>query len=307
MEPAVGASPTTLTHEAGGAAWRLTLDRSNLLPGRLVEGTLEIAARRAVEARAVVVALIGREHWRHRVTRTDAQGNTHTEVVTSREEHRRVPVNLHGPLSLGAGETWQAAFELPVPPMGPASLEADDAGLEWTVEAKLDVEGGFDSRLEAPIIVAQPTALLRAGAVAVGAFGLYESADVAADGIAGSIHLDPVPLVCGEPFSGRLRLGLPGSLKLQEIRVELRVEVEATVANGERETITAWGGQLAAAGSFGGTIDLPVAGTLDARPLPTVDLPHGRATATFHVILARAWAPDVHLVRDIALATTREL
>ena len=41
MEPAVGASPTTWTHEAGGAAWRLTLDRSNLLPGRLVEGTLE--------------------------------------------------------------------------------------------------------------------------------------------------------------------------------------------------------------------------------------------------------------------------
>ena len=32
----------------------------------------------------------------------------------------------------------------------------------------------------------------------------------------------------------------------------------------------------------------------------------GRA-GSFHVILARAWAPDIHYVRDVALATTREL
>ena len=41
--------------------------------------------------------------------------------------------------------------------------------------------------------------------------------------------------------------------------------------------------------------------------LPSVDLPHGRARGVFHVILARAWAQDIHYVRDVALATTREL
>jgi len=41
--------------------------------------------------------------------------------------------------------------------------------------------------------------------------------------------------------------------------------------------------------------------------LPTIDLPHGRARAEFHVILAQAWAPDTHYVRDVAVATTTEL
>lgn len=307
VNPVVGSAARTWEHEDGGAAWRLRLDRSTLLPGRLVEGLLEITARRAVEGRAVVVALIGREHWRHRVTRTDAEGGTHTEVVTSREEHRRVPVNLHGPLRLVAGETWQTPFELPVPPMGPASLEADDAGLDWTVEAKLDVEGGFDTRIEAPVTVAQPTALLRAGSVRVGQFALYDSVDVAADGISGTIRLDPVPLVCGEPFAGQLRLEVPGSLNLQEIRAELRIDVEATVPSGQRETLTPWAARLAPAGAYSGTVEVGFEGRMGARPLPTVELPHGRAGATLHVVLAKAWAADPQLVRDIAIASTSEL
>jgi hypothetical protein len=40
------------------------------------------------------------------------------------------------------------------------------------VEAKLDKEGGFDSSLEVPVIVAQPVALLRAGVVRVEQFAL---------------------------------------------------------------------------------------------------------------------------------------
>jgi hypothetical protein len=41
--------------------------------------------------------------------------------------------------------------------------------------------------------------------------------------------------------------------------------------------------------------------------LPTIELPHGRAAAEVHVILARAWARDPHLVRDLAIATTLEV
>jgi hypothetical protein len=40
--------------------------------------------------------------------------------------------------------------------------------------------------------------------------------------------------------------------------------------------------------------------------LPSIDLPHGRARAEFHVILAQAWAPDIHYVRAVAVATTAE-
>ena len=60
---------------------------------------------------------------------------------------------------------------------------------------------------------------------------------------------------------------------------------------------------------FTGTsiVTLDVAGVLGDRPLPTIELRHGRAHAEFHVILARAWARDPHLVRGVAVATTRDV
>jgi hypothetical protein len=272
-----------------------------------VDGPIKIPADDAIDGRGVVVALIAEEHWRHEETRSGPNNTTTTEVVTSREELLREPVQVHGELHLGAGETWSAAFELPVPAMGPASLEAKDAGLEWTFEAKLDIPGGMDSSIERPVIVAQPTALLRAGSVTVGEYALYESVDIAGDGVTASMKLEPMPLACGEPFSGRVDLSFAGATKLQEIRAELRVEVEATVSSGQKEEISAWSGVLAPAGTYQGALGIDVHGTLDARPLPTIELPHGKAQATFRVILARAWAIDTHLVRDVALATTSEL
>ena len=292
---------------SGGVSWHVELDRSILLPGRLVGGRLVIRAERGIDARGVVVALIAEEHWRHRVTTHGANGTTSTRVVTTRQELVREPVQVHGPLQVAQGETWTAAFEQPVPGMGPATLVADDAGLDWTFEAKLDLPGGIDSSIEHLVVVAQPTALLRAGAVRVGEFALYEQAESAAEGITGTIKLEPMPLVCGDPFTGRLELSLPGSTKLQEIRAELRVKVEATVSQGEEETITAWSGVLAPAGTYEGSLGLDVTGSIDARPLPTIELPHGRAQATFHLILARAWALDTHLARDVTIATTSEL
>jgi hypothetical protein len=293
--------------ESGGVEWHVELDRAVLLPGRLVGGRLALHATSDVEARQLVAALVGEEHWRYEETRRDANGTTSTEIVTSRDELRRVPEILHGALHLAAGERWETSFDLPVPAMGPASLDATEAGLEWRFEAKLDIDNGFDSSTERPVVIAQPTALLRAGSVHVGEFALYESADVAADGVTGSIELEPMPLVTGESFDGRIRLQVGERARLQEIRAELRVRVEATVASGREETITAWSAVLAPEAEYHGSIDLPFSGALGPRPLPTVELPHGRTQATFHVILARAWTLDTHLVRDVTIATTREL
>lgn len=306
--PEVAATPAVAWDDSsGGVDWHVELDRAVLLPGRLVGGRVSVASRGGTEARALVIALVATEHWRHEVTHHNADGTTRTEVVTSRDEVVRVPVQVRGPVRLGPGERLDATFELPVPAMGPATLEADDAGLEWAIEAKLDVDNFFDARTERPVVVAQPTALLRAGAVHVGQFALYEGADVASSRATGTITLQPMPLVCGEPFEGRVVLQLGGSVKVQEIRAELRVEVEATVSGGERETITAWSAVLAPEGTYQGTLDVPISGSIGPRALPTVVLPHGRASATFHVVLAIAWSPDTHLARDVTLATTREI
>jgi hypothetical protein len=306
-EPAAPALAVVVDDEKWGVSWHLELARSLLIPSSLVDGLVRIRGKNAIRARALVVGLVGVEHWRHRVQHTDGQGHTSTQVVRTEADPVREPVVLASPIELAAGEPLERRFQLPVPPDGPASLEADDAGMAWVLEAKLDVEGSFDSSVEAPVVVAQPTALLRAGAVRLGERALYDEADASANEVAATIRLAPMPLVCGEPFSGTLTLTPAGAMNLQEIRAELRIGVEATVSQGESETVIAWSGQLAPEGRLDGGRMIELSGLLPTRPLPSIDLPHGTASATFHVILARAFATDTHLARDVAIATTREV
>jgi hypothetical protein len=80
------------------------------------------------------------------------------------------------------------------------------------------------------------------------------------------------------------------------------------VASGKDEQVTLWTGHVAGEGEFGGNnITIPFEGLLAAPWLPTSLLPHGRADAQFHVILAKSWAQDTHLVRDVAICSTTEL
>jgi hypothetical protein len=290
-----------------GVAWRLDLDTDRLLPGRLTAGTLTLTADDAIDCRGLVAALVAVEHWQHEETSTDGQGHTTTRTVTSTDELVREPVALSGPLLLAAGETRTFPFQMPVPPLGPASLEATVAGLAWTFEAKLDRPGRPDSRIEVPVRVVQPVALLRAGVVQVGEFALYPAADAGRDDLTAAITLDPLPLCSGAPFKGSVILRSTASRKLQEIRAEIRVQVEATVASGMDETITAWGAVLVPEAEVEGERTIQFEGTLADQPLPTIELPHGKASAQFHLILATAWARDPHLVRDVTIATTLEL
>jgi hypothetical protein len=101
-------------------------------------------------------------------------------------------------------------------------------------------------------------------------------------------------------------LHVPGTRRLQQLRAEIRVAVKATVSEGLGETIVAWSGVLPGT-ELSGDQSITFSGRLDERALPTIELPHSRASATFHVILATAWAADPHLVRDVAIATTLEL
>ena len=144
--------------------------------------------------------------------------------------------------------------------------------------------------------------------VTVAEFALYPAAEGEADGIHGSIWLDPSPLCVGAPFKGRLDLETGAPRKVQEVRLELSVKAEATVSGGRKETITAWVGQLAGEGDFGGgSKSFTFASDVPELWLPTIETRHGRAAAQFHVIVATAWAPDPHLIRDVAICSTTEL
>ena len=297
----------TWQQSSHGVTWKLELDSDRLVPGRLVAGTLTVTAQDSMDARGLVAALVAIEHWQHEETTTDGQGHSSTHTVTSRNELRREPVAVSGPLQLAGGETRTFPIQMPVPPLGPASLEATVAGLTWTFEAKLDRPGRPDSRIEVPVRVVQPVALLRAGVVPVGEFALYPEADAGRDDLTAAITLDPLPLCSGAAFHGSVILRTAAARRLQEIRAEIRVRVEATVSSGKDETITPWATILVPALDVQGERVIQFEGSLADTPLPTIELPHGKASAAFHLILATAWARDPHLVRDVTIATTLEL
>jgi hypothetical protein len=241
------------------------------------------------------------------MTTMDSQGHPRTETRIGTEDLPNVPVAVSGPITLAAGETHDMPFQLPIPGLGPATFEGTELRVAWTVRANLDVPG-FDPAIAMPVLILQPTALLRAGVVTVAEFALYPAAEGEANGIRGSIWLDPSPLCVGAPFKGRLDLEMGTPRKVQEVRLELRVRAQATVSGGRKETITAWVGQLAGEGQFGGgAASFPFASDLPELWLPTIETRHGRADAQFHVIVATAWARDPHLVRDVAICSTTEL
>jgi hypothetical protein len=297
---------TTVTGSDGGVDFEVELERTEVLPGRLVAGTIRMRFRDLKTVRGIVAALIATETWQWRQTTTDGQGHTTTRTVTEHRELQRLPTQLAPAGSFAEGQPLEFSLELPIPPLGPATFEATVCRLAWKLEVKLDVPG-FDPSIEVPIVVLQPTGLLRAGVIDVGQFALFPSAEATSDGSRAAIALEPVPLCIGAAFGGLLSI-TTGTQKLQEVRLELRTKVKATVSSGLEEEITLWTGRVVGEGEFGGA-DRAMAfdGTLAARWLPTIRLPHGKADAQFHVILAKALARDTHLVRDVAICSTTEL
>jgi hypothetical protein len=117
-----------------------------------------------------------------------------------------------------------------------------------------------------------------------------------------------MPMCLGQAFEGELRFRVVKGVALQEVRLEIRVRVEATVSSGKKETIEVWRAQLLGPGRVeAGDRVVLIKGALPALSLPTIELPHGKAAAVARVTFARAWARDWHIDRDIALATTSVL
>jgi hypothetical protein len=293
--------------------WTVDLQPPILLSGRMARVALRYTPDRDHESRgaSAVLRCVERYRYSRTETRTWANGTvaSHQVTRTGQEELARLEAALAGPgrFVRGQPEAWH--FEVEVPPLGPATFEGEVLRCDWTLEAKVDIPMAVDERVVQAVRVAQPTALLRAGVVATGQYGLFEEAPANVDHFPAQIRLEPTPICLTEPFAGSFTVETAEPIEVQEVRLELRVKADVTVRGGHEEEILVGVGRLdVEAGRFGGEF-----GThrfhADAHDawLPSIDLPHGRGRGAFHVILARAWAPDIHYVRDVALATTSAL
>lgn len=272
-----------------------------LTPGRVATGRARLVFGRGMEIRGAYTSLVGTERCSVTTRSSDDDGGTETSWETW--ELPRVPVRLIGAEAIVAGTTREASFELPVPPSGPATLQDGPVRIAWEVELKVDVPG-LDPRLTVPVVVHQPAELARSAA---GPAGAAASVEAAADGLRAAIALEPAPLVLGAPFRGSVTFSGDKREKYQEIRAELRLDIRATVSNGDHEEKTLWHDRLAGASEVGGeTQRFDFAGELPATMLPTLVAPHGRATGTFHLVLGRRLWRDRHLVRDVAICSIAE-
>jgi hypothetical protein len=160
--------------------WTVRLDPPVLLPGRTARVAVQYSPDRDHESRGVsaVLRCVERYRYSRTETRTGANGvvTSHRVTKTGQEELARLEATLAGPgrFVRGQPETWQ--FELEVPELGPATFEGDVLRCDWTLEAKVDIPMRLDEGTSQPVRVAQPTALLRAGVVATGQYGLFEEA-----------------------------------------------------------------------------------------------------------------------------------
>ncbi len=290
------------TASSKGVDFHIELERQTLLPGNAAAGTVTLTPRKTIDVRGCRAALIATEQWKYERRRHGQNGGT--ETVTDADELQRLPVMLSGPTTLSAGESRTIGFEVPVPPLGPATFEGNVSRLTWELEVKLDVPL-LDPAIVVPMVVLQPTALLRAGVVPVDQYALYESVDVSDGAMRASVTLRPMPLCLGMPFEGAVRLSGALPSRLEEVRLELRVRAEATVSNGLEETMTVWKSVLPVPTSS--ATDVIIDSSLPQAWLPTIALPHGRSEAVFDIVLARSLAPDDHLRRDVALCSTTEI
>jgi hypothetical protein len=293
--------------------WSIRLEPAVLLPGRSFTASIGYTPARDHPSRGVKVVLRCVERYRYDQSETVhlADGSTSVRRVTRTgvQELARLEVAAAGPTTFikGQAQSWEVTFE--VPGLGPATFEGEVLRCDWTLTASIDIAMAIDERIEQAVVVAQPMALLRAGVLDTGMYGLFEEAPVNLDAHPAQVRLKPVPISLQSAFSGSFTVETAAPLAIQEVRLELRVTADVTVSGGHHEEIVVWrGGLEAATQAFGGALtehsfeaDAPGAWT------PSIDLPHGKARGQFHVILALRWEPDIHYVRDVALATTSEL
>lgn len=293
--------------------WSVRVEPAVLLPGRHASVTVTYTPDHDHESRGVTITLRCVERYRYdrRETTMTGKGVSSVRTVTHTgvEELVRLEVAAAGPTQFkrGASQTWQATFD--VPGLGPASFEGEALRCDWTIEAKIDVAMSIDERGEQGVAVAQPMALLRAGVLDTGMYGLFEEAPVNQDAHPAQVRLEPVPICLQAAFAGSFTVDTARQIEVQEVRLELRIQSEVTVPGGHHDEITLWRGGLATASqAFGGTLtEHEFKAEVPGRWTPSIDLPHGRARGQFHVILALAWGPDIHYIRDVALATTSDL
>lgn len=298
----------------GGVDWTLQLEVPAAVyrPGDAVGGTVSLMPQRDIDARALVVSLIGTETYRY-IERTRDSSRSGSDERQETHELLRQDTPIGGVTRVAAGQGFTVPFQVVIPPQAPPTFQSRVLTSAWSLEVRLDV-GGRDPSVEQAITILEPSSRLM---TTVAGAAVAARSDGTQDGAPFAIWLEPAPLLLGAAFRGTADLTRPLE---GDVRVELKVEVgagdgfgvgtsvalAAVLGSGRSntsETLVVWRGAVTPAGTTDGWYRYLFEGTLPAQLVPTVALPHGHARATLEVIVSRRLRPDTRYARDVALAT----
>ena len=282
-------------HIAGG----ITLD-GPVRVGESITGHLSIQAADDIRARSAVLRLVGLRLVEERKSRTDETTSSSGEVTSSRTEEW---VEANGqlfvsdpftepalPAMLAGGTTFETAFTLPAPPLGPPTAHLGEAIVAWALDARWDVGMHADPFVAALVQVDQNPDLIRAGVGDQGGLAMLDSY-VAANG--GMIDItSPLPARPGTLLG--VRATWP-SAPNGNVRVELHRRTNAP--NGVEGIIAT---ANLAAGSLKGGAEAQLAIPPDSAP--SFDGAGLEITYIVRVLVDIRFRADAAIERTVAIA-----
>ena len=211
----------------GAVTGQIALDQ----PARVgdgITGKIRLVAGQAFTARKAYLRLVGLrlDEVRRDLEHTNSKGEvewTEHWVETqgklfSADSFLEPPV----PTTLQAGETWESAFAVPAPPLGPPSAHLGESIVAWAIEVRWDVAMSADHFVAFFLPLSQHPDLLRAGVGKQGGASLM--ADISVKD--GSISVvSPLPAPAGQEIE--VHVGWPSAPAGQGARVELHRRTNA--------------------------------------------------------------------------------
>lgn len=281
-------------HCGGPLEGAITLD-GPVRVGEQIAARLAVRATRDIRARGAVLRLVGLKLVEERRSRTDhdAEGRpTHTEewVEANGSLFEQLPFTEPAlPAELPAGATFETAFVLPAPRLGPPTAHLGEAVVAWALDARWDVAMHEDPFVAALVPVAQHPDLIRAG---VGNQGGLAMLDTYASRDGGTVSITtPLPATPGSMLGVRAQWpSAPGG----DVRIELHRRTTApNGAEGLLATATLPAGSL----TGGAEAQLPIPPDCP----PSFDGAGLEITYIVRVLVDRRFRPDSSIERPVAV------
>jgi len=265
--------------------------------GEGITGHVSIVAREAIGGRSAHLRLVGLrlvEEKRSREDR-DSEGRvTHTETWVEVAGKLFVADAFTEPVipaTLEPGATFETAFAIPAPRLGPPTAHLGEAIVAWALEIRWDVPHAQDAFVAVGVPVAQHPDLLRAG---VGRQGGMSLADVVSVDGATIAVTSALPAPIGSEIL--VRTTWPGAPGGRPARIELHRRNNAP--NGVEGIVA----------SVSVPSDTVRAGSAEARLVvpagspPSFDGADLQITYIIRVLVDRRFMPDAAIERPVGIA-----